>query len=182
MGLDMYLTKEIYIGANYNFNRIEGVIEVFKNGERIPIDFKKVSYITEEAIYWRKSNQIHKWFVDNVQDGNDDCGKYYVSTENLTSLMETIEKLFSEVNPYINLSEIDFEKIEDEDFDKKVNEHKEDIENICSKYLPSQSGCFFGGTSYNYYYFYDLDYTKEELNKLLKEENKHCSFYYTSSW
>ena len=24
--------------------------------------------------YWRKANQIHAWFVDNVQQGNDDCG------------------------------------------------------------------------------------------------------------
>jgi hypothetical protein len=36
--------------------------------------------------YWRKANQIHKWFVDNVQEGNDNCGDYYVSRESLQAL------------------------------------------------------------------------------------------------
>lgn len=27
----------------------------------------------EEVAYWRKANQIHRWFVQNVQDGADDC-------------------------------------------------------------------------------------------------------------
>jgi hypothetical protein len=37
--------------------------------------------------YWRKCNQIHKWFVDNVQNGEDDCGEYYVSHEQLKELL-----------------------------------------------------------------------------------------------
>jgi hypothetical protein len=36
--------------------------------------------------YWRKENQIHKWFVDNVQEGEDDCKQYYVSPDQLTEL------------------------------------------------------------------------------------------------
>ena len=38
------------------------------------------------AAYWRKSNQIHKWFVDNVQDGKDDCRDYPVNHATLKSL------------------------------------------------------------------------------------------------
>lgn len=37
--------------------------------------------------YWRKANQIHKWFVDNVQNGSDDCGEYYVSQDKLIELL-----------------------------------------------------------------------------------------------
>ena len=40
----------------------------------------------EEVGYWRKANQIHKWFVDNVQDGVDDCGDYKVTKEQLIEL------------------------------------------------------------------------------------------------
>ena len=36
--------------------------------------------------YWRKANQIHKWFVDNVQGGEDDCGAYIVEREQLEDL------------------------------------------------------------------------------------------------
>ena len=42
--------------------------------------------ISCEIGYWRKANAIHKWFVDNVQGGNDNCGSYYVSLEQLKEL------------------------------------------------------------------------------------------------
>ena len=99
----MYLNKKIYIGAEYDFNAIEGKIEITRHGKPIPINFNKVTYITEEAVYWRKANQIHKWFVDNIQNGVDDCGEYYVSKENLEALLKTINNLFEEVKPYIDL-------------------------------------------------------------------------------
>ena len=43
--------------------------------------------ITYEAMYWRKSNAIHGWFVDNVQAGEDDCEEHYVSIEMLQELV-----------------------------------------------------------------------------------------------
>jgi hypothetical protein len=36
--------------------------------------------------YWRKANAIHQWFVDNCQDGRDDCREYYVTREQLEEL------------------------------------------------------------------------------------------------
>ncbi|WP_133174924.1 hypothetical protein [Heyndrickxia sporothermodurans] len=41
----------------------------------------------EEVGYWRKANQIHAWFVENVQDGNDDCELYPVSKAKLEKLL-----------------------------------------------------------------------------------------------
>ncbi len=46
-----------------------------------------------EVMYWRKANQIHKWFVDNVQDGEDDCGRYLVSKTQLTELIKLCERV-----------------------------------------------------------------------------------------
>lgn len=79
MGLDMYLTKKIYIGGNYEWNKVEGIVDIKKDNKQIPIDLSKVTYIDEQVAYWRKANAIHKWFVDNVQEGNDNCQSYYVS-------------------------------------------------------------------------------------------------------
>ena len=42
-----------------------------------------------QVAYWRKANQIHKWFVDHIQNGKDDCGDYYVSREQLQLLLDT---------------------------------------------------------------------------------------------
>lgn len=57
----MYLTKKVYISFDerekLKISGIEGV-----NPE-------KVEYIEEEFGYWRKANAVHKWFVDNVQNG-----------------------------------------------------------------------------------------------------------------
>ena len=46
-------------------------------------------------IDWRKSNQIHKWFVDNVQYGNDDCNRYEVSKEQLQELQNLCKKVLN---------------------------------------------------------------------------------------
>ena len=86
MGLDMYLSKKTFIGANYDHRKVSGKIEIKINGEPVDIDFKKVTEIVESVGYWRKANQIHNWFVENVQDGNDDCEEYYVSYEQLMEL------------------------------------------------------------------------------------------------
>ena len=58
--------------------------------ELLGISGKQVKQIEVEAMYWRKSNQIHKWFVDNVQDGTDNCGNYSVSVEQLKELRDLI--------------------------------------------------------------------------------------------
>lgn len=91
MGLDMYLTKRIYIGAHYEHRNVKGKIEIEANGKHIPIQFNKVSEIIEQAGYWRKANAIHKWFVDNCQDGNDDCKDAYVEHEKLAELLAICE-------------------------------------------------------------------------------------------
>ena len=49
--------------------------------------------------YWRKANQIHAWFVDNVQGGEDNCGEYYVSHEKLKSLLDLVNRALAERNP-----------------------------------------------------------------------------------
>ena len=52
----------------------------------------------EEVGYWRKANQIHKWFVDNVQNGVDNCGEYKVTKEQLIELRDTCNKVLDDGN------------------------------------------------------------------------------------
>ena len=44
--------------------------------------------IKHPIAYWRKANQIHQWFVANVQNGNDDCGSYWVELGQLEALRD----------------------------------------------------------------------------------------------
>ena len=64
-----------------------------------PILGQPFCYFTmkEEIYYWRKSNQIHNWFVKNVQNNNDDCRFYFVSEVQLLDLIQTCEKIVNNI-------------------------------------------------------------------------------------
>lgn len=49
--------------------------------------------LLEEAGYWRKANQIHAWFVKNVQAGVDDCGLYEVTRAQLEELLALAQRV-----------------------------------------------------------------------------------------
>lgn len=100
MGLDMYLEARKYV------NKIDWNTVGDNNLEDVParsqfqtivsaagldkVASKEVygAMVGVNVAYWRKANQIHGWFVDNVQRGEDDCGEYFVSKEQLTELLE----------------------------------------------------------------------------------------------
>jgi hypothetical protein len=88
MGLDMYLSKKTYVKYWEHNGDNNYEVTVTKAGKPTNIDPKKVSYIVEEVGYWRKANQIHNWFVENVQNGIDECQESYVSREQLQSLLD----------------------------------------------------------------------------------------------
>lgn len=94
MGLDMYLDKRTYV-RQWEHQSPEEKYEVVvtKGGQPTKIDPKKVKYIIEEAGYWRKANQIHRWFVENVQNGVDNCGDYYVSSSELKALLDLCKQV-----------------------------------------------------------------------------------------
>ena len=95
MGLDMYLSRKNYV-KNWNHMNASELHEVsVKRGGEVRNDIKpeRVSYIVEEVGYWRKANQIHHWFVENVQNGVDNCGEYYVSNEKLVELLNLCKSI-----------------------------------------------------------------------------------------
>lgn len=90
----MYLSRRTYV-KNWDHRSIEEKWEItIKRGGKIfkGIDPKKISGITEDVAYWRKANAIHKWFVDNTQDGIDDCRDSYVHHEQLMELVAECKK------------------------------------------------------------------------------------------
>lgn len=92
----MYLTRESYIMGDYNketgnFDRKIAVVGI----PLLDAESQKVKAIREEAAYWRKANQIHNWFVVNVQDGEDECRPHDVSIEQLQELVDTCKKVLA---------------------------------------------------------------------------------------
>ena len=62
-------------------------------GGELEMDCGRDVGIITEAAYWRKANQIHKWFIDNCANGEDDCSRIDVDTEDLEELLEVCKKV-----------------------------------------------------------------------------------------
>ena len=88
MGLDMYMSAKRYIYRAEEEELMEAVKKTLLPNSSHNC---RITTVSAEVAYWRKANAIHKWFVDNVQSGNDNCGEYYVSREDLESLRETCQ-------------------------------------------------------------------------------------------
>ena len=88
MGLDMYLTGQRFIW--YNEKELSDKIK-----EILKTPFK-VKGVEIELGYWRKANQIHKWFVDNCQNGVDNCQNKNISKYQLQALLNVVNKVLTD--------------------------------------------------------------------------------------
>lgn len=166
MGLDMYLgkrrfffskdTRKKLVDNNTEFNGLKGVTSV-----------------DSPEIYWRKFNALHNWFVNNVQDGNDNCQPHSVNIEDITKILQILIKI----------------KIANDEYKEgRLGERERD--EICMDLLPPTEGFFFGNTNFDDYYFNDVEYSIIEFQRVLSEyeseKDKKSEYfdehYYQSSW
>ena len=163
MGLDMYLNKRTYV-KQWDFQKDDERHEVTvkKGGEPHPhIKTERISEVTEQVGYWRKANQIHQWFVDNVQDGMDDCKEHMVERDQLKELLDIC----------IKIKEL-------------YAKDKYEFEEYAREHLPTSQGFFFGQYEYGDDYMYDINETIEIL-QVVYENNDGAwqhHFTYESSW
>ena len=183
MGLDMYLegsfSTRAYIqptdqqyadmreGKEVTVEKSQALIDALTaiGFEDAPIEhqYNHMTYVFP-IITWRKANAIHKFFVDEVQDGNDNCERHYVSIETLQELLDRITTILDIKTPVAR-------------------------EMKAEELLPTDNeGCFFGTEEYDDWYYKDLEDTKKTLEKVFEyEENAEAgkcfdNFYYQSSW
>ena len=100
MGLDMYLSGKRYMSKYYDAEdtaKIEKVNEIF-GVEGIEDGDYGAQEVTFRVAYWRKANAIHKWFVDNCQDGVDECQETWVGTESLIQLREVCKTVLDDMS------------------------------------------------------------------------------------
>ena len=139
--------------------------------------------VTTDVAYWRKANAIHNWFVENVQNGNDDCGRYPVSEDQIKDLFDVVMRVRKScklidgevVNGYTFKDGKEIPNIEK----GKIVEDP----TLAKELLPTTSGFFFGGTNYDQWYVDDLDETLRQLTDIIAttDFDKEIVFY-QSSW
>ena len=99
MGLDMYLSAKKYHSTaewrpeteRAEFGRLKqvlGDLDTVLDDQALPYIYIEVS-----VGYWRKANAVHQWFVDNCQNGEDDCRVAYVPREKMTELLNLCEQV-----------------------------------------------------------------------------------------
>ena len=163
MGLDMYLYERHYCPSSWAKNKRDTKKTNFTtkvydwNGNSKKVKFKDVEYIICRKGYWRKANQIHKFFIDKCADGVDDCRDVYVEDRFLKDLRDICTELL---------------KLKGKKFVQKAQE-----------LLPTTDGFFFGGTEYNKWYRRDLRQTIKIINGLnLDSYDYNVDYIYRASW
>ena len=139
----------------------------------------------QDAAYWRKANQIHRWFVENVQDGIDECQESDVSLGQLIELRDACKKVLggSKVVTGIvaNGQTCSPETGGVFQDNLEVGGVIKDF-TLAEKLLPTQGGFFFGGTDYDKWYLEELKDTVEKLTLLIDNAEKDEVFVYCSLW
>ena len=93
----MYLSAKKYMSKYFDpddADKIKKVNDIFGI-----VGIEDEDYGAEEVkfrvAYWRKANAIHDWFVQNVQDGVDECQEAWVSREQLQELIDICKQIIS---------------------------------------------------------------------------------------
>ena len=104
MGLDMYLKKEVYISAYKSM--ADRDIPTYKESYEKALAIAELAglpllvdggvTVSVSAAYWRKANQVHNWFVQNVQDGVDECQPSEIGFDTLAELREVCETVLED--------------------------------------------------------------------------------------
>ena len=103
MGLDMYLRGKRFLSKWFEEDKDmrDAVKSAFP--ELSAFEENPVQIIEIDAGYWRKANQIHGWFVKNVQDGEDNCKSHEVSRDDLEKLKSVCEQVLKNKEEAPNL-------------------------------------------------------------------------------
>lgn len=154
MGLDMYLSAKKYLWNDSDKDISQKVGEIIGVEGDTERRFNGSSLVVKEivldAMYWRKANAIHGWFVENVQDGDDDCKSYEVEREQLEALR---------------------------DLCKDILEYPDDERETD---LDPTEGFFFGSNEKDEWYYQDLKNTVEGLDRVLALPNEYYFTYQAS--
>jgi hypothetical protein len=169
IGLDMYLIEEEYVSPWMDEDRYKAFIaasgreDLFARhgtGANLSSDSLTVQY---RVGYWRKADHIHKWFVDNVQDGVDECQLSLIEREQLGELYNLCKEV-------LEVALIDDGSV--------INPR------VCEALLPSSDLGVAGHC--DEWYIHGVERTVKILDALRSEDGTFgragMDYYYKSSW
>lgn len=140
--------------------------------------------IIDQVGYWRKSNEIHNWFVENVQDGVDDCCYHdEVTRETLEELLDICKRVLASCE-LVDGKVKNGERVENGQWVPIMEDGKYVKDpSVAEELLPCVGGFFFGSTAYDEWYVKDIEHTIDIVTKVLETTDFETQMvYYVSSW
>lgn len=172
MGLDMFLNRK----------RLLSWEDQVKMKEEMKIENPVVS-VEEEVAYWRKANQINKFFMKRDIDGEGRNAK--VDINDLKELLKICKRLKRELRLvdgriHTGTRYTKENGVEEMYADGKVIANKE----LAEELLPTEAGFFFGSTDYDEWYYQQIVETIPVLEKIISEHNDayDMEYSYYASW
>jgi hypothetical protein len=204
MGLDMYINRKVH-GYRKDDGTLSPSLEDYKSDE---FGCANSEWVETEVAYWRKANAIHNWFVNNVQDGQDECQESEIDTDTIKRLRELCLYVFKRMKGMVlRVPKKDVEKYKEfyegkEGFKQRITIDPDNLDaiekvtgyhvvsdhSICKEILPTTSGFFFGNTEYGGDYFWSLLKTIRMCDRILKEDKElrakgfYPEYTYMASW
>ena len=122
--------------------------------------------IMKQVGYLRKANEIHNWFVENVQDGEDDCDYHNECTRGiLEDLLHTCKIVLDSCATTYRDGQVVIDS------------------SVAEELLPRCRGFFFGRDGYDAYYVNDIVDTIKILEEVLATTDFETQMvFYRSSW
>lgn len=184
----MYAYRRHYV-KQYEYQKPEERYSVAVTRDGKPVEAirpDRVASIDEEVMYWRKAYHIHQWFVENVQDGVDNCAEYCVDRHQLEALKALCEQVLEHsklVDGQVNNGRTWSEEHPEGEIQWIPGKVIEDA-TVAMKLLPTVTGFFFGGTEYDEWYLNNVRATRDWLDRELSEPGAESfvGTYYSSSW
>ena len=159
MGLDMYLNKVYFVKGKLT---VEDLKAALKASAPAGVSFEP---LTEGQLNTVEQECIY-WRKANA------IHRWFV--ENVQENVDNCASYFVDITQLKTLRDLCSRVVEDH--------------SLAESLLPTQQGFFFGCTAYDDYYFDDIEYTLEKLNKLIEwyealpEDSLYPEFSYQSSW
>ena len=103
MGLDMHLYATDYFhpkggkkGEKESYNHAVKALGAEEFLSKHTFKLRGFVDVKIEVAYWRKANAIHKYFVDNLQGGKDECQTTWVSRSELQNLLDICREVMED--------------------------------------------------------------------------------------
>ena len=158
---DYYAEKELAKTNGWKFDfslsKDWGIPETMTKEKIKPLQnlYSKQSTIFETVASLEKANQIHAWFVNNIQNGVDNNSYYFVTEDDFLELKEICEEVLK-LNPY-NLNKDSYLLYYSANglIEKGIitKEQYTKLETELDKILPTKEGFFFGLLTMLYHIF-----------------------------